>query len=46
VQGNLRGADVAKLTDMQVASTQGALGQDIMMQNVAQNLYASMAEGF
>jgi hypothetical protein len=46
VQGNLRGSDVAKLTDMQVASTQGALGQQTMMENVAQNLYASMAEGF
>jgi len=46
VQGNLRGSDVAKMTDMQVASTQGALGQDTMMQNVAKNLYASMATGF
>jgi hypothetical protein len=46
VQGNLRGSDVAKMTDMQVASTQGALGQQTMMQNVAQNLYASMTEGF
>ena len=46
VQGNLRGSDVAKMTDMQVASTQGALGQDTVMQNVAKNLYASMAEGF
>jgi hypothetical protein len=46
VQGNLRGSDVAKMTDMQVASTQGALGQQNMMQNIAQNLYASMAEGF
>jgi len=46
VQGNLRGSDVAKLTDMQVASTQGALGQQTMMQNVAKNLYSSMAEGF
>jgi Lipopolysaccharide-assembly len=46
VQGNLRGSDVAKMTDIQVASTQGALGQDTMMQNVAKNLYASMAEGF
>jgi len=46
VQGNLRGPDVAKMTDIQVASTQGALGQQTMMQNVAQNLYASMAEGF
>lgn len=46
VQGNLRGSDVAKMQDMQVASTQGALGQDAMMQNVAKNLYASMTEGF
>jgi len=46
VQGNLRGSDVAKMTDMQVASSQGALGQETMMQNVAKNLYASMAEGF
>ena len=46
VQGNLRGSDVAKMQDMQVATTQGALGQDTMMQNVAKNLYASMAEGF
>jgi hypothetical protein len=46
VQGNLRGSDVAKMTDIQVASTQGALGQQNMMQNIAQNLYASMTEGF
>jgi len=46
VQGNLRGSDVAKMTDMQVASSQGALGRETMMQNVAKNLYASMAEGF
>jgi hypothetical protein len=46
VQGNLRGSDVAKLPDLQVASSQAALGQDTMMQNVAKNLYASMAEGF
>ena len=46
VQGNLRGSDVARMTDMQVASSQGALGQETMMQNVAKNLYASMAEGF
>ncbi|HTR62475.1 MAG TPA: LPS assembly lipoprotein LptE [Candidatus Binataceae bacterium] len=46
VQGNLRGSDIAKMQDMQVATTQGAQGQDTMMQNVAKNLYASMAEGF
>ncbi|MGO9602122.1 MAG: LPS assembly lipoprotein LptE [Candidatus Binataceae bacterium] len=46
VQGNLRGSDVAKLTDMQVATTQGAASQDTMMQNIAANMYASMTEGF
>ena len=46
VQGSLRGSDVAKLPDLQVASTQGALGQQNMMQNVAKNLYVSMASGF
>ena len=46
VQGNLRGSDVAKMQDMQVATTQTSSGQDTMMQNVAKNLYASMAEGF
>ena len=46
VQGNLRGSDVAKMQDMQVATTQTAESQDTMMQNVAKNLYASMAEGF
>jgi len=46
VQGNLRGSDIAKMQDMQVATTQTAAGQDTMMQNVAKNLYASMAEGF
>ncbi len=46
VQGNLRSSDVSKLTDMQVASTQGALTRQAMMQSVARNLYAEMAEGF
>jgi hypothetical protein len=46
VQGNLRSSDVAKLTDSQVASTQGPLTQQAMMQNIAKNLYDSMAEGF
>jgi hypothetical protein len=46
VQGNLRGSDVAKMTDMQVATSQSALGQQAMMESVARNLYASMAEGF
>ncbi len=43
---NLRGQDIAKLPDIQVAQTQTAAARDLMMTRVAQNLYASMAEGF
>lgn len=46
VQGNLRSADIAGMTDMQVAQTQTSSAKDLMMKNVAKNLYASMAEGF
>jgi Lipopolysaccharide-assembly len=46
VQGNLRSSDIANMTDIQVAQTQMAAGQDQVMQNVARNLYASMSEGF
>jgi hypothetical protein len=45
-QQNLRGADIAKMQDIQVAQTQNAAARDQMMQNVAKNLYAEMAEGF
>jgi len=34
------------MTDMQVAQTQTASAQDLMMRYIAKNLYASMAEGF
>jgi len=43
---NLRGSDVAQLTDIQTAQTQTASAADLAMTQVAQNLYASMAEGF
>jgi hypothetical protein len=43
---NLRGQDIAKLPDLQVAQTQTAASRDLAMTWVARNLYASMAEGF
>lgn len=46
LQQNLRAADIARLPDIQTAETQTSAGRDLMMQRVAQNLYASMAEGF
>jgi outer membrane lipopolysaccharide assembly protein LptE/RlpB len=46
LQQNLRGGDVAQLTDIQTAQTMTAASSDVMMQNVAKNLYAEMAEGF
>ncbi len=46
LQQNLRGQDVAKLTDIQTAQTQTQAAQTTMMEKIAQNLYASMAEGF
>jgi outer membrane lipopolysaccharide assembly protein LptE/RlpB len=45
-QQNLRGSDIAKMQDIQVAQTQNAAARDQMMQQVAKNLYAEMAEGF
>jgi outer membrane lipopolysaccharide assembly protein LptE/RlpB len=46
VQQNLRSQDIAQLPDLQVAETQRAAANQQMMQQVAQNLYASMSEGF
>ncbi len=46
LQQNLRSQDIAKLTDIQVAATQEAATRQQMMQQLAQNLYASMSEGF
>ncbi len=46
LQGNLRGGDIAQLTDIQTAQSQTAVARDQMMQRLAQNLYTEMAEGF
>lgn len=46
LQQNLRAGDIAKMTDIQVAQSMTASSRDVMMQTVAKNLYAEMAEGF
>lgn len=46
LQQNLRSGDIAQLTDIQTAQTQTSAARDSMMQTVAANLYAQMAEGF
>ncbi|HZP46412.1 MAG TPA: hypothetical protein VFB15_12255, partial [Candidatus Binataceae bacterium] len=46
LQQNLRSQDTANLPDIQLAQTQMAAGQQQMMQQLAENLYSSMAEGF
>ncbi len=46
LQQNLRAQDIARLPDMQVAQTQRTATRDQIMQQLAQNLYASMTEGF
>jgi len=46
LQQNLRAQDIAKLPDLQLAQTQRSFGRGEMMQLLAQNLYASMSEGF
>ena len=46
LQQNLRGGDIAKMTDLQTAQSMTAASSDVLMQNVAKNLYAQMAEGF
>lgn len=43
---NLRSQDIAQLPDLQVAETQRASANQQMMQQLAQNLYASMSVGF
>jgi len=43
---NLRSQDIAQLPDLQVAETQRAAANQRTMQQLAQNLYASMSEGF
>jgi hypothetical protein len=46
LQQNMRSQDIAGLTDIQTAQTQTSAARDLMMQQLAQNLYAEMAEGF
>jgi len=46
LQQNFRSQDIAQLPDIQVAQTQSSAGQTQMMQELAQTLYAGMAEGF
>jgi hypothetical protein len=46
LQQNLRSNDIAQMTDIQTAQSMTAAQGDLMMQNVAKNLYAQMAEGF
>ena len=46
LQQNLRSQDIAKMQDIQVAQTQQASSKQQAMENLAQNLYASMSEGF
>ena len=46
LQQNLRSQDIAQMTNIQVQQTQEASSQDLIMQQLAQNLYDSMSEGF
>jgi Lipopolysaccharide-assembly len=46
LQQNLRSQDIAQLPDLQVAQTQHSASRDHMMEQLAQNLYSSMSEGF
>jgi hypothetical protein len=46
LQQNLRSQDIANLPDIQLAHTQNSFARGEMMAQLAQNLYASMSEGF
>ncbi len=46
LQQNLRSNDIAGLTDIQTAQAETSAYRDVMMQRLAQNLYAQMADGF
>ena len=46
LQQNLRADDIAGLTNIQTAQAETSAAQDLMMQRLAKNLYAEMAEGF
>lgn len=46
LQQNLRSQDIARLPDIQLAQTQRGASRGQMLEQLAQNLYASMSEGF
>jgi len=46
LQQNLRSQDIAQLPDLQVAQTQNSASRTQMMEELAQNIYSSMSEGF
>ncbi|MGH7918089.1 MAG: hypothetical protein ACREQE_11515, partial [Candidatus Binataceae bacterium] len=46
LQQNQRSKDIANMTDIQVAQTQQYASQRMTLLTLAQNLYASMSEGF
>lgn len=46
LQQNLRAGDIGNMTDIQTAQSMTVASQELVMQNVAKNLYAEMAEGF
>ncbi len=46
LQQTLRSQDIGNLPDLQLAQTQRAATRDYNMQQMAQNLYTSMTEGF
>jgi hypothetical protein len=46
LQQNLRAQDISRLPDLQLAQTQRTATRDQIMEQLAQNLYASMTEGF
>jgi Lipopolysaccharide-assembly len=46
LQYNLRGSDIAQLPDLQVAQTQNYAAEDLVMTQIAKDLYDSMSQGF
>ena len=46
LQQNLRGNDIANMTDIHTAQSEMPAARDVMMQRLAQNLYTQMANGF
>jgi hypothetical protein len=46
LQQNLRGGDIAQMTDIETAQSQTAVAQDTMMSRLAHTMYVDMSEGF